>query len=862
MSFDLNHKYWISTRKDIAQLIKKQNRLKTIEPPEDKAISFKIFSELYVLYVELVNKLSFIYHHTYQVQKRAVVRTLVESATQQLMRLKDELKNMELNEYVYIDKALIAKRLTPRDLLIWRSPQFLYRRPLDVQNILVENKLYMNDEEKEEIASKDLVKVTEAIKLIQAHERARRARVYKANIKYDKKFIKVYQRKKISYRFTFKPEQAMSIPVKRTIFNSDYIKSTEGCDELKNKDEIKKENIRREEAASQIQSFWRNYRARKMIRVKKKFKEELFGMKKTRKLLRPNQFANSVLEMYKGEMLKKKLDEDFLKIISDERTRLLQVRSPWIMEDISDHIRAWFEDFYVKTGNFHPYPDPIKNGTVLVVIDETMTPLEFQETLNKKPMTKEEKKKLAEKKKNEKQKQKEKIRKQKMKEAKRRKKLKDAGIIDVGYEIATSKAIEKIEETMKDFSIQWRNIDEYLNKNHDPIKDWITEEELSKIHQELRNLVDEYMRVEYELLRKALAKDTKTKYKPQKVRKAKSKKPKKKKKPKDMTEDRTLDSLYNELKDGGIIEDVSHRDFNEFIADFNFVADDTRDEDNLTTLGPAKGDIKMIIQESMLGMGEFDIPKPKSILLIGPLNCGKKLLVNIIASELDAVFINLSPEKIYKYADNMKYFLHVVMKVAKAFQPAILYVEEAHRLFWKKIPQDQKDINPRLLGPSISKKILKVLKKTDKVILLGTSSMPWSAKGKLKKVFQKVLLIPKCDYGTSFLLWLELMTEHATDDIKDYAYSALARILQAYNSGDITANVSDTLSIERTMRLRTEPLSPNEFLEYFLSKHDPPMFPPEPKLMEKFNKWFGKSNKFLKLRRKFMAKKKSKEKKK
>lgn len=42
----------------------------------------------------------------------------------------------------------------------------------------------------------------------------------------------------------------------------------------------------------------------------------------------------------------------------------------------------------------------------------------------------------------------------------------------------------------------------------------------------------------------------------------------------------------------------------------------------------------MVIQESMLGMGEFDIPKPKSLLLIGPLNSGKKLLCNIIASEL------------------------------------------------------------------------------------------------------------------------------------------------------------------------------------------------------------------------------------
>lgn len=42
----------------------------------------------------------------------------------------------------------------------------------------------------------------------------------------------------------------------------------------------------------------------------------------------------------------------------------------------------------------------------------------------------------------------------------------------------------------------------------------------------------------------------------------------------------------------------------------------------------------MVIQECMLGMSEFQLPKPKSLLLVGPLNCGKKLLCNIIASEI------------------------------------------------------------------------------------------------------------------------------------------------------------------------------------------------------------------------------------
>lgn len=193
--------------------------------------------------------------------------------------------------------------------------------------------------------------------------------------------------------------------------------------------------------------------------------------------------------------------------------------------------------------------------------------------------------------------------------------------------------------------------------------------------------------------------------------------------------------------------------------------------------------------------------------------------------------MNLSPEKTYKFADDLKYFLHVVLKVAKAFQPTIIYIEEAHRLFWKKIPPEAKSINPRLLGSSISSKILKPLKKNDKVVLVGTSNTPWSAKGGIRKAFQKILLIPRCDYGTSFLIWLELMTENCPDNMAEYAYSALARVLQAYNSGDITDNIKNTLSIERRMRLQTDALDPHEFLEYFINEEHEPTFPIEDKVV-------------------------------
>lgn len=197
------------------------------------------------------------------------------------------------------------------------------------------------------------------------------------------------------------------------------------------------------------------------------------------------------------------------------------------------------------------------------------------------------------------------------------------------------------------------------------------------------------------------------------------------------------------------------------------------------------------------------------------------------------MFINLSPEKIVQFADDMEMFIHIVMKVAKAFQPAILYIEEAHRLFLKKVPPEMAVIKPKLLVPFIDKKILKPLKPEEKIMMIGTSNVPWEGGGGIKKTFQKVIMVPKCDYGSSFLIWLDLMTENVPDELEGYAYSALARVMQSFTCGDVTNNIADTLRVERQLRLKTQALDPNEFIDYFFDECDPAIYPPEEKVSYK-----------------------------
>ncbi|TMW46419.1 hypothetical protein DOY81_008502, partial [Sarcophaga bullata] len=343
MSFDFNYKFWVATKKDLKNLIKRQNVLKNREPIEDPLITFKIMSQLYILYSEMVSKLSYLYKITFQVQKKELIRDLAEAFLRQLLALKNELKTLELNEYVYLDKTLISRKLTPQNLLIWRSPNFLRHRPPEIENIIFDKRLFnVEVVEKEKADQQNCVK--QAVIKIQAHERARQARIYKSAINYNKNNLKKIVGKNLNYVFSHKKDQALSIPVKRTIFNTNFLKANESCSYLmqvgQNEDTLKD----RDKSALIIQKAWKRHKSNKLCKMQRCFKQSLYGMRKKRKLENPDAYRDFIMEMYKNDIIKKKLEDDYIKLMTDERTRILQELKPQIMEDISDHIRAWFRE--------------------------------------------------------------------------------------------------------------------------------------------------------------------------------------------------------------------------------------------------------------------------------------------------------------------------------------------------------------------------------------------------------------------------------------------------------------------------------------------------------------------------------------
>ena len=86
-------------------------------------------------------------------------------------------------------------------------------------------------------------------------------------------------------------------------------------------------------------------------------------------------------------------------------------------------------------------------------------------------------------------------------------------------------------------------------------------------------------------------------------------------------------------------------------------------------------------------------PHVKSVLICGPRQTGKKMLVHAICTETAANLFDLSPANIagkYPGKSGLQMLMHMVFKVARALQPSVIYIGGAERSWMKKVPKTDK----------------------------------------------------------------------------------------------------------------------------------------------------------------------------
>lgn len=160
--------------------------------------------------------------------------------------------------------------------------------------------------------------------------------------------------------------------------------------------------------------------------------------------------------------------------------KLLKIKRPGLMEDITDEIREWFILWYDELGHFYVYPAARLGGSVLIATGQTMTPQEY----------------LVEKKAKEKEKEK-KAKNEKVKKKKVKKK---------NYWMSETKAFSLLNEANQCYNYDWshRVSNDFQQKI---CHDLITNELCYNLQLETRKVVDELMRLELQKLNAALRKD-------------------------------------------------------------------------------------------------------------------------------------------------------------------------------------------------------------------------------------------------------------------------------------------------------------------------------------------------------------------
>ncbi|KAI7797548.1 IQ and AAA domain-containing protein-like [Triplophysa rosa] len=351
----------------------------------------------------------------------------------------------------------------------------------------------------------------------------------------------------------------------------------------------------------------------------------------------------------------------------------------------------------------------------------------------------------------------------------------------------------------------------------------LLKEKRKGIEGEIRKEVDEVMRQELVNLKLAVDKEKKGKSKgavKKKTEKEGIKKGKveEKQDKADLTLDRTLKSLFEELVQQELLKKADNVKLKDYLGAYSYLG---------TTLlhsgiepKPSLSDVRQVVAlYAVLPLGSQAVhekaPLVKSMLLVGPSGVGKKMLVHAICQETGANLFDLSPSNVsgkYPGKSGLQTMLQMVFKVARLMQPSVIWIGDAEKTFYKNVPKDEKELDPKRLTKYLSE-ILKSIKGEDCVLIVGTTNDPHSAElESLCEFYNKIILIPRADYASRYLIWRELLRDYGGEVTSNLDLSFLTKISEGCTPGHMVKVVRIVLSEQRIQQLPKRPLTASEFV--------------------------------------------------
>ena len=235
----------------------------------------------------------------------------------------------------------------------------------------------------------------------------------------------------------------------------------------------------------------------------------------------------------------------------------------------------------------------------------------------------------------------------------------------------------------------------------------------------------------------------------------------------------------------------------------------------------------------------------RSLLFYGPEGSGKSFMAQAIASEIGALFINLSSTTIgsaFGGKEGATKLIHMVFTVAKekSYAPVVIYLDNCHDFFMGKSKRGGgSDGNPEMQRFQKDLLIYKnqALTKEDRVLVIGCTNMPEKGDAKVFKwkgpigkpekqgFFERFLFFPRANHAGRTMIWKELIQKRVLgfkkqSRIDEIDYDALAFLSSGLSAGEISFIVESVLSVERSNTLGTKPLSERDFFCLFANSRE------------------------------------------
>ncbi|XP_054556153.1 dynein regulatory complex protein 11 [Talpa occidentalis] len=797
MSNAMYNEMWHQTQEALSSLLVKESQ-KVLEPHSNQVFIFQMLATFYIKYVQIFRSMEHVYDQIVQPQKRVLIRKILDGVMGRILELKNEMVELELTEFHYFDDILQDLKLVPQQLDI-PIPRYFMKEKADetrrreeiLSEIIASSGLSLPDKKH---PGKTL-SLEDAVKLIQVAERARQGR------------LRAMFMKQIFLQ-EFRAKQTRSLSEKMADVGA---------------------------AALRIQKVWRGFRQSKLTENERE-KEMIFLGMSPPPLFK--EVSATVMQAEKVAYLRNQVqmkhEESYREALVTIKDNLKLVEGADIKENLQEQIRHWFIECRNLTGDFPQYPEVEEGGSAIIfsnktpqqVIEDIMANQEEQEKSTKKKKAKKEKKTP------------------KRKEAKAAKET--AKEENQGWKMSPSAFLSAMEEGNNLYKDIWKNKDESWNfaQGHDP--ELVKEEKRKELESEIRLQVDELMRQELKNLKLAVNKikenPVKAKKKGNKKKAGKKDKKGKKGKDKDLTEDRTIESLYKELVEAGLLIQNPKVNLSDYIGEYCYLGTTLR-QVSVEPM-PSLQDIRQLITlYGILPLGSAAMrekaPPVQSLLLAGPPGVGKKMLVHAICTETGANLFNLSAANVagkYPGKSGLRMMLHLVLKVARQLQPSVVWIGDTEKTFYRRVPAADRTLEPKRLKKQLPQ-ILKLLRPDDRILVVGTTRRPFDAElQSFCKFYQKIILVPRPDYASRYVLWKEIIQRNGGVLSNSLNVSCLAKVSDGFTPGHMVHVVRSVLTDRRVRQQSRKPLTAGEFISALTSME--PVYQEEE---DSFKDWYTKT---------------------